>query len=743
MQPNATIMKKQVLFYLLLCTPFLGITQTWQNIGPDGGFFKDFAIHPTNSDIIYAGSDDGGGVWKTIDGGNTWELLTGDYPNFTGWHIEMDDEHPDTLYFCELYGRYGILKTTDGGETFTHQTDGFVHDKDFQTTQLTIYPGSGDTLFASTGEGDNYGRIGNGVFHSYNGGTNWNYGGLQNHSIHCIEVADAGRVLAGSDEDGLWYLDVIGGTWEQHPDIPDSATVLQIDKKDGVIAVSAAANGTFVSYDNGITFNFIGIFGEFNFDLDIISASPHLEIIATGFFQPNLYTSETGMWTPITDPLLEDYIVIGFGSAEDLIYAGIFSSTQIVVSEDGGATWERLEKNPIATEIRAIAVDPMSDRIYASLQHSYNLSGDRYNTEALARSSDGGSTWMRTGPLAHGMDLVMHPTETETLFLGTFAQGLFKSTDGFDSWEVSHSGNKLILDVVIDPDNTDEMLLAELDITLIEPGIYRSIDGGDSWYNTGTIAATQIAYNTDNDEVYFSTENGIYVSADNGETIGAAPTFFDGQVVLSVLYESPFIYAGTEEGILYKIDAFGSVEEISGDWNSESPTEVRNLAFIDNSLIVGLNGAEQDTLHNLNGGVWQSIDEGETWTEVTADLTNTNVFGNTGIAMTNDRQLLIGTYGQGIFKSDGLVLTLPESGAGIIEMALFPNPAVNEVTLKSDENKRIEFIRIQNIEGQMVYENNAVNDTEVQLNTSNLSKGIYLVQFQVGGELGMVRLVVR
>jgi photosystem II stability/assembly factor-like uncharacterized protein len=734
-------MKNRFLIFFAISFLFTNVFgQTWENIGPGGGFFKDFVIHPTNPDIVYAGSDDGGGVWKTTNGGSSWSLLTGDYPNFTGWHIEMDIEHPDTLYFCELYGRYGVLKTTDGGLTLEEQTDGFIFNKDFQTTQLAIFPGDGDTLFASTGEGGDFGRIGNGVFSSYNGGETWNYSGLQSKSVHCIKVIETGRLFAGSDEHGLWYSDDVGENWILHPDVPDTASIVQLNEKNGVLIASGSIHGVYISFDNGATFANIGLVGEFNFEVEILSTSPHVELIATGFLHPNRFTSETLLWTPITDPLLEDHLLIGAAAQDGLIYAGIFSDTQIIKSTDNGATWTQLENNPIATEIRSISVDPESDRIYASLQHSYNLNGDRYNKEVLALSTDAGETWTRKGPLAHGMELEMHPTETETIFLGTFAQGLFKTTDGFETWESARSGNKLILDVVIDPDNTDEMILSELDIPTVITGVYKSVDGGETWYNTGTVAATEIAYNTDNDEVYFSSENGIFLSTDNGETIGATPEFFEGEVVLSVIYESPFIYAGTEEGLLYKIDAAGTVEEISGDWNSEYPTEVRNIRFIDNSLIVGLNGAEQDTLHNLNGGVWQSIDGGATWVDLTDGLTNTNVFGHTGIAVSNDRQLLIGTYGQGIFKSDGLVLSLPEQRLDFNVPEIFPNP--NNGNIQITAASEIESILITAMDGKLVYEINKVQANQFFVHQAQLEPGVYIVTIQVNGSRTAQQMVV-
>ena len=719
-------MLRQLLFLNALFLLTFAHAQTWNNIGPDGGFFKDFVIHPTNSDIVYAGSDDGGGVWKTTDGGDSWELLTGDYPNFTGWHIEMDPDRPDTLYFCEMYGRYGILKTTDGGATLEHQTDGFNFDRDFQTTSLVVYPGMGDTVFAATGEAeDEYGRIGNGVFSSFNGGSSWNYSGLQGTAIPCIEISDANRLLAGTADEGLMYSDDVGETWTVHPDIPDTASILQINKKNGIVVVSAGANGMYMSDDHGMSFENIGSIGQFNFDFAILNTSPHLEIISSGFFGPTRYSSETGLWLPVADPLFDEHLLIGIDANEGTIYLGIFSSTEVIVSEDNGASWNKLSKNPVATEIRAVVSNPESDRIYATLQNSYNFSGDMYNKESLTITDDG-TNWTRTGPMAHGLDLIMHPENPEMLYMGTFAQGLFKTTDGFDSWDNIRSGNKLIMGLEINPNNPDELLISEFDISMGEFGIYKSIDAGDSWYKTGDIVATDIAY-TENDTVYFSHETGIYMSDDNAETLDLIPDYLGGEVVFCLEYAAPFLYAGTEEGDLYKIDQTGAVTDITGGWNEDKPTSIRNIIYSGNSIIVGLSGAEQDTLHNLNGGVWQSLDGGDSWTDLTVGMTNNNIFGNTGLAISNDGEILAGTYGQGILKSEGVILGLIDDHKPEIQVDFYPNPVQTDLHIQSFGQNTILALNIKNVEGKTAYQNSGLNTNHFIVNHALFETGVYFV----------------
>ena len=86
------------------------------------------AFDPTNSDVIWAGSA-GGGLWRSGDFGQTWRQMGGDHlPSLWIGAIAVDPNNPQVLYLgtgesnvtVYGYGGFGgLLKTADGGQTFT------------------------------------------------------------------------------------------------------------------------------------------------------------------------------------------------------------------------------------------------------------------------------------------------------------------------------------------------------------------------------------------------------------------------------------------------------------------------------------------------------------------------------------------------------------------------------------------------------------------------------------------------
>ena len=111
---------------------------SWFQLGPTcySGRILDIEFHPLDLDIVYVGAASGG-LWKSTDGGDTWSVLTDDLPNIAIGGIAVLPWDPEvvligtgeaTTRMPGLFGQ-GIFKSTDGGETWN-------------PTGLTFPPGS-------------------------------------------------------------------------------------------------------------------------------------------------------------------------------------------------------------------------------------------------------------------------------------------------------------------------------------------------------------------------------------------------------------------------------------------------------------------------------------------------------------------------------------------------------------------------------------------------------------------------
>ncbi|MEN8154546.1 MAG: hypothetical protein ABFR75_11050 [Acidobacteriota bacterium] len=187
--------------------------KTWENMGLEKTHtIPRIRIHPENSDIVYVAatghewtSNPERGLYKTVDGGETWEKVLY-IDNNTGVNdLVLDPKNPDTVY-CTTWERIrkkwndprtfkhhknnGVWKSTDGGKTWAKKNKGLPVPHEIGRTGIDLAASNPKVLYAyvdnygiakkaKSGDTDSYGRQkkdvikGATVFRTDDGGENW------------------------------------------------------------------------------------------------------------------------------------------------------------------------------------------------------------------------------------------------------------------------------------------------------------------------------------------------------------------------------------------------------------------------------------------------------------------------------------------------------------------------------------------------------------------------------------------
>jgi photosystem II stability/assembly factor-like uncharacterized protein len=150
-------------------------TPIWEERGPGnvGGRTRGLIVDPddaTNNTWFAAAV--GGGVWKTIDGGQSWTCLTDNLPNLSANALAMSESNHNIIYLGTGEGFYnldgiagnGVFKSIDKGDSWT-QLSSTVDNNDFKyINRLAIDPTNPDIVIVVTNTG---------IFKSIDGGTSW------------------------------------------------------------------------------------------------------------------------------------------------------------------------------------------------------------------------------------------------------------------------------------------------------------------------------------------------------------------------------------------------------------------------------------------------------------------------------------------------------------------------------------------------------------------------------------------
>ena len=305
-------------------------------------------------------------------------------------------------------------------------------------------------------------------------------------------------------------------------------------------------------------------------------------------------------------------IYVGMG--EPAIRGNTSHGDGVYKSTDAGKTWKRvgLEDSRQISRIRVHPKNP--DLVYVAAQgHVWGPN----ETRGVYRSKDGGKTWERVlykGNKAGACDLIMDPTNPSVLYAGLWevyrkpwtlesggpTSGIFKSTDGGDTWtDITRNpglpkGTIGISGITVSPANPDRVWAI---IEAEDGGVFRSENGGRTWARINEDRRlrqrawyyTRIYADPKSADTVYVLNTGFYRSNDGGRTFTPIQVPHGDNHDLWIAPDDPNRMINSNDG--------GSNVSFNGgrSWTEQDqPTAQFYRVALDNDFPYHVYGAQQD-----------------------------------------------------------------------------------------------------------------------------------------------------
>ncbi len=322
-------------------------------------------------------------------------------------------------------------------------------------------------------------------------------------------------------------------------------------------------------------------------------------------------------------------VYVGTGSADPR--GNVSTGKGVFKSTDAGETWAfaGLEN---AGQIGRIQIHPDNpDLVYAAVQG--NIFGPS-STRGIYRSKDGGSNWERilyVNDSTGASELIMDPNNPRILYAGMWqaerkpwtlidggnGSGVFKSTDGGDTWEQLTGKGGLPdgiigkVGIAVSPVNSKRVWVLHEHIDETKGGLYMSEDGGKSWerINRNHLIRQRAWYysrifaHPTVETTLYLVNTRFYESNDAGKTLNRINTPHGDDHFVWINPKNPDYMIETNDGGANV--SYNGGETWSTQWNQ--PTAEFYRVAVDNQFPYRVYGAQQDnttlSVPSRGGGV--------------------------------------------------------------------------------------------------------------------------------------------
>ncbi len=389
-----------------------GITGNWQQLGPMAkpipngqptglGRINALEFAPNSTQIVYAGAPSGG-LWKSINRGQSWVALTDRLPTLGVSAITVDRRNSNKIYIgtgdrdADDARGMGVWKTMDGGQTWSQISNGMG---DIKVSKLLVHFQDTNLLLAATERG---------AYRSTNGGSTWTSVGpvsvfckdmvIKPNDSNVVYLAGAGVVYKSLDFGRTWSALTNGIGVHQHIRIavtPANNNYLYV-----VAANVSSFDALYRSTDGGATFtrmstspnildwssNGSGTGGQSWYDLDIAADPEFPNIIYVGGI--NVWKSSNGgstwnivaHWVGAGAPAVHaDHHILEFNIADYSLWDGCDGG--VYYTTDRGNSWNSVTDGLAITQMYKIGQSATTTNVVIGNQDNgtYALSGNTWN----------------------------------------------------------------------------------------------------------------------------------------------------------------------------------------------------------------------------------------------------------------------------------------------------------------------------------------------------------------------------
>jgi photosystem II stability/assembly factor-like uncharacterized protein len=620
---------------------------SWKPLNDDLNFtnIQALAVAPHKPGVAFAGLW-GSGTWRTEDGGLSWQRLAGD-PATSAIAVAVDPSNHNIVYIADATAPHLYRSTDDGGHWELLFDAGTEYDR---LVGLALAPSDPSIVYVSITKAITDTAAGAVFRIDADAPTGENANDVTGDlpgtpSSLAVHRLDARRIFAVVPGAGAWKTLDGGASWRQikgglpdvnfyhiavdpiHPETLFLAGGHKVQTEpSGQAAIEADdVCGVWKSTDDGNTWRKVGgaTFGQ---------ASGPIKAIA---FHPQ---------------------------DERVLYAA--GEKGIYLSPDRGETWTDISGRLPYIPMNTVATD--GQNLYAGSGGAGVFAGVIH---PLIHTADWSPESHLAAPTSH-IQIVLHPEDPQILYASAYPGGVFRTSDGGMTWAACNAG--LPSFAVPDPSRQGYYALAiapsapeVLYLGLYAQGVFRSDDGGATWRPVfgekgelqNATSQTLLVHPHDPDVVYVATEEGVWRSANGGQrwsefNAGLAP---GGDVRTLALGTDNQLYAGTRGYGLYTRSAFHQAEDDAwrqlpaiGNWGTPSLSWGNRPLCQQTSILI--HPGDPDTLYagTFPAGIFKTAD-GATWREHNVGLENDDVL--TLVSNPADRRVLYAGTTDGIARS--------------------------------------------------------------------------------------------